>query len=932
MTHPAPFVWIEGAEHERLTHVYFRRELALAARPKSAVIHLFAQTFYELRVNGVLVGRGPARFYPEYPEYDSHDLARYLRKGENVIAVHAASMGVATFHHLAPASGGLVCWGEVADAKGRTHDLSTGENWLCLKSAGHDPMTPAFSFAIGPTEQYDARLDPAGWDNVPRPEAPWHPPVALANQDAWGPLRPRSIAPLTQDERVVETLLWARPHIESEEIVSFRLNQERSPAAGRPGKATAFAYTWIHSPREQSPTAGAWWGEYYLNGQALGKREQRPNQILRQDMALPLHEGWNLFFASYGMSLDIWQMHLAVPREAELRFSPNRRLDDPVAFRVASPLPHPEAEAVLAQCPPAEPETLAPLANLWHDAPRRDTPVCPMHKVAWTPLGENLGIPLWQTTDLVVPGGEGRSFLFDLGAITLGRLFIEVDAPAGTVLDVAFAEELRNDRADLGKNVLVTAGERHVTRGGRSRQEFFFRRGRRYVELAVSAHSVPVTIHRVGIVSEIYPYERIGSFECSDPYFNTLWDWGYNTLRLCSEDVIVDCPWRERTLYGGDLLPEMATTLVATGDLTLVRRCVELFLQGQNPETGGMLGRVPEARAGGGFSDYPLIVLLIAEWYCRVTGDRDYAERCRPVFERLMHLALTHRQLDGTFLTERGVFIDHLSMAKHGTVCALNTLAARTFAAWGAMLRTLGREDEAQAAEQIGRETAEVVRRRFWDAETRAFADLADPTPEMAHRPEHHFVASNAWPLMFGVASAEQAQAAVFYLHELLRTFDPRRDSDSAYTTPYGAFYLLGGLYEVGHEAFAEECMRHLWSAMLARPSGTIWEQCDPDKSLVHAWSTAPNYYLSTRALGVRLGFPDATALDGVLIAPQSATLTWARGAVPHPRGLVKVEWRVVGERLELDYVAPRGVKVQVKPEGRLAKLELWVNGKRAPR
>src|SRR5512138_3926293 len=98
MTHPAPFVWFDAQAKGRNVHAYFRRELTLKASPASAQIHLFAHTHYELRVNGRFVGWGPARGYPEFPTYDTYDLAPHLRAGRNVIAVHVAWNGVATFH------------------------------------------------------------------------------------------------------------------------------------------------------------------------------------------------------------------------------------------------------------------------------------------------------------------------------------------------------------------------------------------------------------------------------------------------------------------------------------------------------------------------------------------------------------------------------------------------------------------------------------------------------------------------------------------------------------------------------------------------------------------------------------------------------------------------------------------------------------------
>ena len=55
--------------------------------PQHATLHLFADVRYMLWVNGRYVERGPARFEPAAPEYDSVDITKFLRAGENLISI-----------------------------------------------------------------------------------------------------------------------------------------------------------------------------------------------------------------------------------------------------------------------------------------------------------------------------------------------------------------------------------------------------------------------------------------------------------------------------------------------------------------------------------------------------------------------------------------------------------------------------------------------------------------------------------------------------------------------------------------------------------------------------------------------------------------------------------------------------------------------------
>lgn len=60
MPRTALFVWLPGESGGRNVHVYFRRHFSLRGDPKEAALQLFADSSYHLRVNGQVVGCGPA--------------------------------------------------------------------------------------------------------------------------------------------------------------------------------------------------------------------------------------------------------------------------------------------------------------------------------------------------------------------------------------------------------------------------------------------------------------------------------------------------------------------------------------------------------------------------------------------------------------------------------------------------------------------------------------------------------------------------------------------------------------------------------------------------------------------------------------------------------------------------------------------------------
>ena len=83
-------VWADPSQNTPGVAVVFRKTFQLSAKPARADLHLFADARYVLWVNGSYVERGPNRFQPNGPEYDTINVAPFLKAGRNVIAVIVA--------------------------------------------------------------------------------------------------------------------------------------------------------------------------------------------------------------------------------------------------------------------------------------------------------------------------------------------------------------------------------------------------------------------------------------------------------------------------------------------------------------------------------------------------------------------------------------------------------------------------------------------------------------------------------------------------------------------------------------------------------------------------------------------------------------------------------------------------------------------------
>jgi alpha-L-rhamnosidase len=64
---------------------HFRKDLTLDVKPSSYIVHISADNLYKLLVNGIKVASGPARSDPANWNYETLDLAPYLKAGKNII-------------------------------------------------------------------------------------------------------------------------------------------------------------------------------------------------------------------------------------------------------------------------------------------------------------------------------------------------------------------------------------------------------------------------------------------------------------------------------------------------------------------------------------------------------------------------------------------------------------------------------------------------------------------------------------------------------------------------------------------------------------------------------------------------------------------------------------------------------------------------------
>jgi hypothetical protein len=183
---PAEWIWIRPPKHEqagliprgeadllvdRNRFVYFRKEFTLTEVPGTVHVRASAGGRYILFVNGVCIGRGPARCHPGWHYIDPYEIAAALQPGRNVIAALVHSYGQDTSWYETPKGAQAIlfgCGGFYLEAKIKAPDgvlaADTDGSWKFNQADAWESDTPFGG--TGFVERFDATKEPPGW-NLP---------------------------------------------------------------------------------------------------------------------------------------------------------------------------------------------------------------------------------------------------------------------------------------------------------------------------------------------------------------------------------------------------------------------------------------------------------------------------------------------------------------------------------------------------------------------------------------------------------------------------------------------------------------------------------------------------------------------------------------------------------------------------------------------
>ena len=420
----------------------------------------------------------------------------------------------------------------------------------------------------------------------------------------------------------------------------------------------------------------------------------------------------------------------------------------------------------------------------------------------------------------------------------------------------------------------------------------FFSSGFRFAYIEFLDEDAECALKAVNAVYVHHPRERAGSFHCSDPLVERIYNVAADTVMLCAQNYIWDGIKRDRLVWMGDLYPEITSLLSVCADDGCVENSLD-FVVNETPLPGWM----------NGFPMYSMWwILNLAEYY-HMTANRGY------VFQQKEYFCRVLEQIDGC-IKENGDFdfgMNFIDWPSHEhadepegvrCLCRLCAASARELETFYGMDHTLS----ARIAEKISRKSAEVTEKR-----------------QIA-----------ALKFLSGAELSDREKALV------------KGNGAVGFSTFMSYFLLSAQSEEVGMSA-ALSAMKEYYGGMLKMGATTFWEDFDLDwlrgnvcpidrlrkegetdihgdfgkycyigyrHSLCHGWSAGVIPFLIRRVLGVNVEEPGYSAVS---ISPDLGDMEFAEGEIPTPHGILRVSCRREDGKTVTKFSAPKGMRVDVR-------------------
>ena len=439
-------------------------------------------------------------------------------------------------------------------------------------------------------------------------------------------------------------------------------------------------------------------------------------------------------------------------------------------------------------------------------------------------------------------------------------------------------------------------------------------RSGRWCQIEIETKDDPLVVDDLQIVETRYPFKVKSDFECDDESIAGVERLCRRGLERCMHEMYMDCPYYEQQMYGGDTRIQMLISSALSGDGRLTRQSFRLFEMSQRDD-----GRVSMNYPTTWLQEsttYSLLWAVMIGDYALWHDDADWVRARMPAVRKLLFGIEANMGADGLVRDLPGwSFVDWVPEWKSGvapgsgyggvgsSVENLLYLYALRSAAFAD--EAIGEAELASRWKRRGDVLAECIRKSFWSEGRGMVADTAAKDSFSEH--------AQCLAILADALPQDMAR----------RVFDGLVGADDlARCTVYFSHYLFETYFRFGRgDLFLKRL--DVWRGFVKQGLKTPLEAPGDARSDCHAWGSHPAFHFRTGLAGLK---PTSAFFKSALIEPSPGGLKRIKASLPAPLGVLHVDFRFDGDKLEGTAVVPDGLPTVLRWNGALRRLKAGIN------
>jgi len=156
----------------------FRKKVNLHSKPENYLVHVSADNRYKLFVNSQLISFGPTRGDIAHWNYETIDLAHYLKVGENTVAALVWNEGEQKPEAQISYKTGFLMQG----VNFKDSIWNTDNTWKCIQDTAYRPINVQMNayYVTGPGEAINLNHSIKGWQKNDFNDTNWQFAIAIS--------------------------------------------------------------------------------------------------------------------------------------------------------------------------------------------------------------------------------------------------------------------------------------------------------------------------------------------------------------------------------------------------------------------------------------------------------------------------------------------------------------------------------------------------------------------------------------------------------------------------------------------------------------------------------------------------------------------------------------------------------------------------------